>query len=114
MPRMAGFLEFGVDDEGKLVPPDLHCPHGHRIPWEYAFHEAGYPRCPHRGRNGASDCNARLFVQFFGRTSKKSPPLMFIAEITYEELAHVLEERLDVFEILSYLGLRWPPGVEPS
>lgn len=112
---MAGFLEFAIDDDsGKLVPPALHCPHGHRIPWENAFHEAGYPRCPHKGKNGLSDCNARLFIQFFARTSKHAPPMMFVVSIEYEELAHVLEERLDVFEILSYLGLRWPPRDEAA
>lgn len=104
--RMIGFLEFAVDrDSGKLQPPKLQCPIGHIIPWEYAFHEAGYPRCRH--------CNARLYVQFFGRTSKHEPPLMFVVEVTFPELQRIQTERLDVYQILAYLGLEWAPKPPP-
>lgn len=109
--RMLGFLEFSFEDETKkLRPPALHCPHGHRIPWEYAFHEAGYPRCRHRSKGAAEDCNARLFVQFFPRVAKNAPPLMFVAAVEYEELVHILDERMDTYEILTYLGVSWAPA----
>lgn len=107
--RMTGFLECTIATDGSIIFPDLHCPIGHPIPWTAAFHEAGYPRCAQRDRTGASMCNARLFIQFFPRVSNRLPPMLFVAEISYEEIKYITKTGLDVPGIMDYLGVRWAP-----
>jgi len=107
--RAMGFLECSYARDGSLVFPELHCPNGHRIGWEHAFHEAGYPRCHHRDPDGRSECGRRLFLQFFPRVGNRLPPLLFIAEITWDEIKAVQKAGLDVPEILDFLGVRWHP-----
>lgn len=107
--RMSGFLECEIAKDGSIRFPDLHCPIGHRIPWEAAFHEAGYPKCGHREKNGAPACNARLFIHFFPRVSSRMPPMLFVAEVSYDEIKHITKAGLDVPQIYEYLGVRWAP-----
>lgn len=108
--RTSGFLECGTDEQQHVVFPPLLCPAGHRIPWEFAFHEAGYPRCTQRdGRGNHEICNARLFLQFFPRLNKSANPMLFVAEITHEEIKHITRASMDVPEIMTYLGITWAP-----
>lgn len=109
-PRQFGMLECNAGDGKSYALPDLYCPAGHRIPWEWSFHEGGFPRCQHREKNGGrNDCNARLFVSFFPRINPDAKPMMLVAEISYEEIQHVTQSGMDVPAIVSYLGLSWAP-----
>lgn len=112
--RMSGFLECYRDEKGDLQFPRLKCPLGHNISWEFAFHEAGYPRCPfmfprHARGMMPTPCDARLFIQFFPRMNKGSNPLLFVAEITVDEIKHVTRAEMDVPAIMEYLGITWAP-----
>jgi hypothetical protein len=79
------------------------------MPWQNLFHEAGYPRCVHQDPNGGAVCNAQLFVQFFPRLNPRAHPMMFVAEISYEEIVHITKAGMDVPAIMAYLGVTWKP-----
>lgn len=108
-PRMTGFLECVGSDGKSYALPDLYCPFGHKIPWEFAFHEAGYPRCVEENSSGHRICSARLFVHFFPRINPNALPLMYVAEVSYEEIMHVTKTGMDVPAIMAYLGVTWKP-----
>lgn len=107
--RMSGFLPIGADTSRDYILPTLHCPHGHVIKWENAFLEAGYPRCKERSGAGHSICNARLFVVIYPRVNPLASPMVFVAEISYQEIMHVTKLGMDVPAIMSYLGVTWAP-----
>lgn len=107
--RLVGFLEAERKDDGTLVLPDLHCPYGHKIPWEFALHEAGYPRCLEENSAGHRVCNARLFVHFAPRINQKAGVMLFVAEISYDEIKYVTDRGFDVPQIMAHLGLSWAP-----
>lgn len=106
---MAGFLPIGSDESRDYILPTLHCPHGHVIKWETAFLEAGYPRCTEQSTKSRPMCNARLFVVIYPRVNAKAKPMIFVAEITYEEIMHATRTGMDVPAIMDYLGITWSP-----
>lgn len=107
--RRFGFLECTVSPADNIVLPNLDCPNGHRIPWAFGFHEAGYPRCRHKDKHGREDCRARLFVAFMQLGHRANPPLVFVAEVTEEEIKHLDRSRYRLPEILDFLGVGWAP-----
>lgn len=107
-PRMCGFLEC-LPDGAKFRLPDLYCPHGHRMPWECLFPETGFPRCAARASSGRAACGAQLLVQFFPRLNAAALPLVFVAEVSYEEIRHIMQSGMDAPAMMRYLGLVWSP-----
>jgi hypothetical protein len=102
--RWWGWLECSHDEKGGVKYPDLYCPAGHRINWEHAFVEAGYPRCVHRSDAKSAECGKRLFIVFFPRLAQRQAPVIYAAEVTYDEIQDFTKQGYDVPQILGALS----------
>lgn len=121
--------QFGLTKRPRMMGwasvKQIRCPQGHHIRRDtIVLSEAGI-RCKHREPHGTGECGELLFVlaatrqklppdaQGEGEPSKQDakrpdPAMLFVAEVTSEEIERIEREEMDLLEQLAYLGATFP------
>lgn len=93
---------FGVNDT-------LRCPNGHRFAVMDMWSDERDLICSHKGANGVSDCDRRLWV-IGGAFRIHGKAQVIVCEISAEEMRYLKSSRLDADGTLNYLGMRLDYG----
>jgi hypothetical protein len=97
-----------TDSKGHPVYPELTCPAGHVIGWEWNLIGDGFPRCTHDWEN-RRECGLRLWVCSIPRRERPGSPRFIVAEVDWREIAYMSEHYMDPDEVIAWLGLSWSP-----
>ncbi len=95
-PRRWGILLPKRDTHGRELTsanghplyPDLSCPEGHSIGWEWNLLGDGFPRCSH-GWENRRECGLRLWVCPMPRRAKPGSPRFIVAEVDGREIVYM-------------------------
>lgn len=82
----------------------LVCPNGHRFHDPLVWHHGGL-RCTHRTARGGEDCGATVLLLAGGFADLQGRPVTLLVEVTSRELHAMRLARMDVAQMLDYLGL---------
>jgi hypothetical protein len=101
LPRRVWF-ELAADDEGNPLPK--YCPAGHRFHDPLVWTSAGLA-CHHKGRDGAQDCHHVMLLIGGDLKDIRGRPRNLLTTCTREELREMERRRMNVDQMLEYLGL---------
>lgn len=95
--------------QGHPVYPELTCPAGHVMTWEWNLIGDAFPLCTHDWQL-RKECGLRLWVCPMTRREKPGSPRFIVAEVDWRDIAYITQHYMDPDEIIGWLHLAWMPN----